>query len=67
MKWLAVICLLILAGCQLEQGQPVNLDPVIEAVAPVAVQIFVPEPWRTIAWALLAALGGGVIGRKIKK
>jgi len=69
MKWLIVICLLILAGCQLENGQPMNLDPVIEAVAPVAFQLLLPEisiPWKMLALLGLAVFGGSRI-RRTKK
>ncbi len=68
--WAAFLAfvLWLCTGCvQSEQGM--ELDPA--AVAPVAVQLFVPEPWKTIIWILLgSAVGGGaggVIGRKAGK
>ena len=64
---LMLICVVVLVGCYSENRRPVNLDPVIEATAPVAVKLFVPEPWRTLALLALASMGGGVIGRKTKK
>ena len=70
MKWILISVVILLASCQLENRRPVNLDPVIEAAAPIAVELFVPELYKTLALVLLAAVGGGVgvnaVGKKKK-
>ena len=62
-----MIVLFVCNGCTGEQGQPMNLDPIVEAAAPVVVQLFVPEPWRTLTLIALGGLSGGVVGRKTGK
>ena len=66
---IAVVLLACLSCVQSDNGP--KLDPLVEAIAPVAVQLFVPEPWKTIAWVLLGSAvsggTGGVIGRKTGK
>jgi len=66
---IVIAVLLMLSGCQQNEASqpPVNLDPMVETAAPVAVQLFVPEPWKTLALVVLAGLGGGAVGRKTKK
>lgn len=57
----------LLCGCQqAANGQGMELSPTVAAVAPVVVRLFVPEPWKTIAWLVLTGAGGIVIGRKTK-
>lgn len=64
MKWILIIWLVLLAGCYVPKGQSMNLEPVVEAVAPAAFTILVPtEPWRSIGLMILAAIAS----RKIKK
>ena len=63
---LIVTCLLIFCGCQTEQDQPMNLKPIVDAIAPMAVHVLVPEPWKTIAWVVLAAMGGGIVGKRMR-
>lgn len=65
-----LVCSLLVAGCQSEQ-----IRPVVDAVAPVLVEVFVPPQVKFWVWIVLAVLGGGgvgggiggVIGRKTKK
>lgn len=55
---------LLLVGCQAHDGQSPRPDPLVDAVAPVAVSVFVPEPWRSLVLLLMGGGLGGVVGRK---
>ncbi len=62
-----VSVVLVLCGCQAHDGQSPRPDPLMDAVAPVAVSVFVPEPWRSLILLLMGGGLGGVVGRKTKK
>ncbi len=59
--------LLIFVGCQAQDGQSPRPDPLVDAVAPVAVSVVVPEPGRSLILILMGGGAGGIIVRKTKK
>lgn len=67
MRVLLICSLLLFVGCQSQDGQSPRPDPLMDTVAPVAVSVFVPEPWRSLVLILMGGGLGGVVGRKTKK
>ena len=59
--------LALLCSCQAQDGQSSRPGPLVDAVAPVAVSVFVPEPWRSLILILMGGGVGGVVGRKTGK
>jgi len=61
------VVLCVLYGCKAQDGQSPRPDPLVDAIAPVAVSVFVPEPWRSLILLLMGGLGKTGIDRVRKK
>ncbi len=68
MRSLILVSVVMLCGCQQAQdGSGMVLSPAGEVALDVATEAWVPLQLRPLVWLLVAALSGGVIGRKTKK
>ena len=61
------LAMVLFAGCQQAENGGMELSPAGEVAVSVG-SLYIPEPWRTVAWVLLGSAvsggAGGVIGRK---